>query len=246
MVFFFAHPVIFYALLLVLLGVSVFAIFSMGAEDKKARTKREQESEKLKAHTIELEETLQEIQKQAQEAAVQAKAKEDSLLQRISGLEEQLQAAQGIKSAMTQLTAELAAKDEVYNQTAHAKQDLEEKIKAVHDDLEKTKKELTLSNQMYNGLKGQYDELEEKFSQVIQQAEQKTALPARPVTPLPESPAAVPTTKPPVDTGTEAAVPPTPASPASAFKIFKIPNLRGSVQENGHDNPSSPAGPAPT
>ncbi|MCX5708900.1 MAG: hypothetical protein NTY14_08050 [Candidatus Omnitrophica bacterium] len=175
MVSFFAHPGYFYALIAALLVVSLFAIFSMGEEERKARKKTEDQLLEERSRRVELEKNIEEkaleYKESVESLAKTLQEKEAEFSGRISELEAKLAAAEQIKSRIAGLEPELAQKRE---------------------SLDKANKELALSNQMYNGLKEQYDELEEKFSQLFEEflKEQKKNLTGQTPKVIPEAPQA--------------------------------------------------------
>lgn len=66
---FFAQPIYFYSLILVLLAVSMLAIFSIGEEDKKARKEREEKAQEALLHSKELEKALAELKEKLDKAS---------------------------------------------------------------------------------------------------------------------------------------------------------------------------------
>lgn len=68
---FFAHPVYFYSLIVVLLAVSMLVIFSMGEEDKKARKEREDKIQEALLHSKELEKELAELKEKLNKAVAE-------------------------------------------------------------------------------------------------------------------------------------------------------------------------------
>ncbi len=66
---FFAYPVYFYSLIVVLLAVSMLAIFSMGEEDKKARKERQEKDQEALLHSKELEKALAELKEKLNKAS---------------------------------------------------------------------------------------------------------------------------------------------------------------------------------
>jgi chromosome segregation ATPase len=175
LVSFFAHPGYFYALIAAMLAVSLFAIFTMGQEDKKARKEHDELFAQVRLRAAELEKTLQEKTLEYQETAgafeKSLQEKDLEFFGRVSELEAKLAAAAQLKSRLAVLESAMAEKQEL---------------------IEKANKELALSNQMYNGLKEQYDELEEKFSQLFEEflKEQKKNLTGQTPKVIPEAPQA--------------------------------------------------------
>jgi predicted nucleic acid-binding Zn-ribbon protein len=170
---FFAHPEYFYALLAALLLISLFAIFSMGQEEKKASKVQIALLADIRARAAELEKNLQQKELEYKESAGSfqktLQEKDAEFSGRISEMEAKLAAAAELKLRLAGFESALAEKE---------------------DRLNKANKELALSNQMYNGLKEQYDELEEKFSQLFEEflKEQKNNLPGQTPKALPEEP----------------------------------------------------------
>ncbi len=152
---FFAHPVYFYGLLVVLLAVSLGAIFSLGQEDKKIRKKREEDLEQARSCCLELGTAMENKELEHKET--------------IAGLEK----------SWNNKEIEFNAKIAALEKQLLPQEQLKSELAGVKEELDKTKKEFALSNEMYNGLKGQYDELEEKFNQLFEEflKEQKKNLP---------------------------------------------------------------------
>ncbi|MDD5347122.1 MAG: hypothetical protein PHT59_00760 [Candidatus Omnitrophica bacterium] len=219
---FFAYPIFFYTLVLVLLVVSLIAVFSMGKENTKSRERRDEEISAGHSRIAELEQKLvrqeQESRAGVQQMEKQFKEKEESYVKQLAQLDEQSKSGEVIKSHLVSLQSQLNAKETAAAQAIAAQQALEQEVSRLRRELENNARELGLANQMYDGLKGQFDEMEEKYAQLFQQfvALQKGQKQAQ-------------------------------AAPAADTSVmpggFKIPNLRAGIadEENTKDPPSRTA-----
>lgn len=208
---FFAHPVYFYGIVVILLAVSLVSIFSYGEEDKRSHRKKEEEGLLAQNRIAELEKTLQDRETEYKATVAQReknfKDSEAEFTKKIAALEEQTGTADGMKSHLTSLQSQLNVKEESCKQALSLKAQAEAALGALRQELEQAQKELALSNEMYNGLKGQYDELEEKFTGLTQQS---------------------PGTMPAHDGG---------EAPKPAFTLPKVPNLRAAVKDDEQATP---------
>jgi chromosome segregation ATPase len=226
---FFSHSGYFYVLIVALLAVSLFAIFSMGEEDRKARKKREDQLLEERQLRAELEKTIQEkaleYKESVESLAKTLREKEAEFAGRVSASQTQLAEQEKLKSEIASLKSALAQAEVDLKQAVSVKENLLKDSAPIKVELDKVNKELALSNQMYNGLKEQYNELEEKFSQLFEEflKEQKKNLPQSQSQPL---------------------LPPQSQSPQQV-KLPKIPNLRSTVQQENEGSPASSNEPRP-
>jgi DNA repair exonuclease SbcCD ATPase subunit len=173
------QPLFFYALLAILFVISAVALFSLGDREKKTVKEKQQDSEKDKMRIAELESELErnKAEHSLKISQVEATAKEndESLRQRSLELESKLKGYEQLKAQTQEAESGLRSKDELLKKQLADRQELDNKVTTLQQELEKSKRELSVANQMYEGCKGQYEELEEKFAQLFQQflAEQK-------------------------------------------------------------------------
>jgi len=240
---FFAHSGYFYVLIVALLVVSLFAIFSMGEEDRKARKKHEDQLLEERQLRAELEKTIQEkaleYKESVESLAKSLREKEIEFSGRIAASQTQLAEQESLRSEIASLKSALAQTEVDLKLTVSAKENLQKDSNPIKVELDKVNKELALANQMYNGLKGQYNELEEKFSQLFEEflKEQKKNLPGQSAKIIPEALQPLSLSQPPPQPQSQPQ--PQPQSPTQV-KLPKIPNLRSTVQPENEGNPASP------
>ena len=166
---FFAHPIYFYGLIVVLLIVSLMAILSMGEEDKKIRKKQEEDILEVRLRSLELEKALGNKELEYKETVSGLEKSLNDKEAAIVALEEQLRQQETLKSESDRFKPAFSQNEDILKQAVSANESLKKELAQLKEKLDKTNKEFLLSNEMYNGLKGQYDELEEKFSQLSEE-----------------------------------------------------------------------------